>query len=72
MLFRSLDQSHLESKVAALLAHESQFESTMVIGDQDNGSQTEAFVLRISQEAEKHRALANVALGEAFKLTQGL
>jgi hypothetical protein len=68
----TLDRSHLENKVAALLAHESQFESTMVIGDQDDGSQTEAFVLRISHEAAKHGALANVALGEAFKLAPGL
>ena len=68
----TLDRSHLESKVAALLAHESQYESTMVIGDQDDGTETEAFVLKVSQEAENHGALANVALGEAFKLAPGL
>ena len=68
----TLDRSHVEAKVAALLAHESQFESTMEIGARDDGSQAGAFALRISREAEEHGALGRVALGEAFKLAPGL
>jgi LmbE family N-acetylglucosaminyl deacetylase len=58
---------HADAKVAALLAHESQFETTMYITD-DPGSQVAAFRARIESELEAFGRLAGVRHGEAFKL----
>lgn len=62
-------QSHLDAKIDALLAHVSQFETTMGIdaGD-DGGPQTTAFRARTLGEARDHGRLAGVGLGEAFRL----
>jgi LmbE family N-acetylglucosaminyl deacetylase len=54
-----------ETKIAALLAHETQFESTMGI---DGGGSTEvdAFASRIHTQLREHGALAGLAQGESF------
>lgn len=67
-----LDEHHVETKISALLAHESQHESTMTIGEDDDGSELAAFAERIRAEAAEHGALAGAAWGEAFKLAPGL
>ena len=76
LLFECEEPDHVESvtgreldaKVAALLAHESQFETTMAIVDDDDGSQARAFATRTLTEARDHGRLAGVGLGEAFRL----
>ncbi|MCB0994701.1 MAG: PIG-L family deacetylase [Acidimicrobiales bacterium] len=60
-----LTEAQIDTKIAALEAHESQFVSTMGIRDGDDESRT-AFARRIRDEAAEHGALAGVALGEAF------
>jgi LmbE family N-acetylglucosaminyl deacetylase len=63
-----------EAKVTALLAHRSQWRSTMGIevGSPDEAAQHEAFVRRLRDEAEEAGALAGTALGEAFKRIEPL
>jgi LmbE family N-acetylglucosaminyl deacetylase len=63
---------HADAKLAALLAHESQFRSTMGIEAEDNGSQREVFAARIRARLAEHGALAGVAEGEAFKAIREL
>jgi len=60
--------AHVQAKVNALLAHESQFETTMVIDVDDDGSQAAAFAHRVNTEARDHGRMAGVGLGEAFRL----
>jgi LmbE family N-acetylglucosaminyl deacetylase len=67
-----LGSSHVDAKIAALLAHESQHESTMIISETDDGSEAAAFAERVRAEAAEQGALAGVAWGEAFKLAPGL
>lgn len=67
-----LESRHVDAKIAALLAHESQHESTMIISQDDDGSEAAAFAGRVRGEAAEHGALAGVAWGEAFKLAPGL
>lgn len=67
-LVESVGESHVEAKVRALLAHESQFETTMVIDDDDDGTQAAAFRGRTREGAARHGRLGGVALGEAFRL----
>lgn len=55
-----------ETKLAALLAHESQFESTMGVAGDDDGSAMSAFRERVLAKLADHGALADVPLGEAF------
>ena len=65
------DDAHLEAKVQALLAHESQFETTMVITD-DPENETAAFR---ESEFEQMRAMAAdqpFEFGEAFRLIEDL
>jgi len=57
----------VETKIAALLAHESQFQSTMGI-DGDATSEFEAFTGRIRDQLRAHGAIANLAYGESFHL----
>jgi LmbE family N-acetylglucosaminyl deacetylase len=61
-----------ETKIAALLAHESQFESTMGIegaGIEGAGSaHADAFARRVHAQLSEHGALAGVAQGESFHL----
>lgn len=65
---------HLQTKVAALLAHRSQWRSTMGIddGSSDADGQRAAFSARIRDDAAAAAAAAECALGEAFKLVQPL
>jgi LmbE family N-acetylglucosaminyl deacetylase len=67
-LSESVSVAHVEAKVQALLAHESQFETTMVIDADDDGSQAEAFRARTRSDARRHGRLAGVALAEPFRL----
>ncbi len=62
------EQSHLDAKVSALLAHESQFETTMEIDEGDDGAQTEGFRQRILREARDHGRRGGVRYAEAFRL----
>jgi LmbE family N-acetylglucosaminyl deacetylase len=63
-------EAHLAAKVAALLAHESQYETTMLIGsdDAEASRQRLEFEDRIRRTAATHGALAGIPSGEAFKL----
>lgn len=63
-----VEATHLEAKVSALLAHESQFESTMEITQPDDGSQRQQFRQRILQEARDHGRQGGVRYAEAFRL----
>ncbi|MEZ5247480.1 MAG: PIG-L deacetylase family protein [Acidimicrobiales bacterium] len=67
-LSESVGESHVEAKVRALLAHESQFETTMVIDADDDGTQAAAFRNRIRTDARRQGRLAGVALAESFRL----
>ena len=60
-----------ETKIAALLAHTSQFESTMGI---DDGTSTEvgAFARRVRTQLTEHGALVGLAEGESFHLIADL
>lgn len=63
----------IESKMAALLAHRSQWRSTLGIDEAgDVEAQRAVFVERIRSQAIADGALAGVALGEAFKLLDEL
>ena len=63
-----IEQRHVDAKVNALLAHESQFETTMVIADDDDGTQAAAFRERTEREARTHGRTGGVGLGEVFRL----
>ncbi len=67
-IVESLSNTHVQAKIDALLAHESQFETTMVIDTDDDGSQAADFAKRVVAEARDHGRLAGVGLGEAFRL----
>ncbi len=79
LLFEADEPDHVEStvgfaaaKVDALLAHESQFETTMGIGVDGSGAeaarqQRSAFTDTIESRLRDHGALAGVPEGEAFK-----
>lgn len=58
---------HSQAKVTALLAHESQFETTMYITDDPDG-QSAAFRERIFTELEDFGRLAGVHHAEGFRL----
>jgi LmbE family N-acetylglucosaminyl deacetylase len=57
---------HADAKVAALLAHESQFETTMYITDDPEG-QSAAFRARILGELEEFGRLVGVRHAEGFR-----
>ena len=65
---------HLDTKVAALLAHRSQWRSTMGIdeGDRRSDEQREAFAEQVRADAAAAASDADFGLGEAFKLVQPL
>ncbi|MCU0268946.1 MAG: PIG-L family deacetylase [Acidimicrobiales bacterium] len=78
LLFEADEPDHVEdvtgfadAKVAALLAHRSQFETTHDIREGDD-EQTVRFGSRVHERLAEHGALAGVALGEAFKLLDRL
>jgi LmbE family N-acetylglucosaminyl deacetylase len=64
----SVGPTHVEAKVEALLAHESQFETTMVIDADDDGSQAAAFRRRIADAARVAGRRGGVPAAEAFRL----
>ncbi|MCX7619720.1 MAG: PIG-L family deacetylase [Acidimicrobiales bacterium] len=81
LLFEADEPDHVEdvcgfaeAKIAALLAHKSQYRSTMFIEPTDDGAQLEAFRQRIFARLREHAALANppVEQGEAFKILTDL
>ncbi len=65
-------EGFVDRKLSALLAHRSQFRSTMHIDDPDAEAEVERFRDRTKTRLAEHGRLANVALGEAFKLMQNL
>ena len=65
-LSESVRGADIDAKVHALLAHRSQFETTMVIDADDDGTQTDAFADRIRAEARRWGRHAGVAFAEAF------
>jgi LmbE family N-acetylglucosaminyl deacetylase len=74
LLFETEEPDHVEdvtgfamAKVDALLAHESQFETTMLITDRTDAAQRAAFTRRIHDELERFGRLAGVRHAEAFK-----
>ncbi len=67
-LVESVQDRHLHAKVDALLAHESQFETTMVIGADDDGREAAAFGERERADARRCGRLAGVPFAEAFRV----
>jgi LmbE family N-acetylglucosaminyl deacetylase len=64
--------AHLDTKLAALLAHTSQFRSTMGIDDPAAEQEVEGFRAHTRERLAEHGALAGFAQGEAFKLMSKL
>lgn len=62
----------LEVKVAALLAHESQYRSTFGIDDTDGGTAPEVVRAFVDGQLADHGRLAGVSRGEAFRLITAL
>ncbi len=58
---------HVDTKVAALLEHRSQFVTTHAIDDESDTDQREAFDRRIRERLAELGASAGVAQGEGFK-----
>lgn len=58
---------HLDTKVAALLAHRSQYRSTMDIDDETSVDQLERFRHRITEQATEQGQPVGVSYGEQFK-----
>jgi LmbE family N-acetylglucosaminyl deacetylase len=63
---------HLETKVAALLAHRSQYRSTMRIESDGAADQVERFRRRVADKAADEGHPVGVAYGESFKLLRDL
>ena len=59
--------AHLDAKLAALLAHRSQFRSTMAIDDPESSDEIDTFRTRVVARAAEMGAAAGIAHGEAFK-----
>jgi LmbE family N-acetylglucosaminyl deacetylase len=79
LLFEADEPNHvedvdglIEAKVSALLAHRSQFRSTMGIDNLDATDEVERFRSRITERLAEHGRLADLALGEAFRLMKDL
>jgi LmbE family N-acetylglucosaminyl deacetylase len=80
LLWESEEPDHVESateqtiaaKVAALLAHRSQFRSTMRIEDPGAGAEIDAFRKRIVDRLAEHGTRAGVPSGEGFKIMRDL
>jgi LmbE family N-acetylglucosaminyl deacetylase len=79
LLFEADEPDHVEDvegyadvKVAALLAHRSQWRSTMHIDDPGDEAQQAAFRDRVRARLAEHGGLGGVAQGEAFKLIADL
>jgi LmbE family N-acetylglucosaminyl deacetylase len=79
LLWEADEPDHVEDvagfedrKVAALLAHRSQFRSTMHIGDPDASTEIDRFRASVTTRLTEHGRYANLAVGEAFKLMENL
>jgi LmbE family N-acetylglucosaminyl deacetylase len=59
---------HMDTKMAALLAHRSQYRTTMGIDDPADESQIARFRRRMTDRAAEHGSLGGLPLGERFKL----
>ncbi len=68
----TVDDRDADAKLAALLAHESQFRSTMDIEDASADDQVKAFEVRVRRRLAEHGDLAGVPQGEAFKVMTDL
>jgi LmbE family N-acetylglucosaminyl deacetylase len=64
--------AHFQTKVAALLAHRSQYRSTMGIEDETDEKQVERFRRRVADTAGEHGQPVGVACGERFKALRDL
>jgi LmbE family N-acetylglucosaminyl deacetylase len=64
--------AHLETKIAALLAHRSQLHSTMAIDDEADVEQVERFRRRVADTAAEGGRPVGVAYGERFKALRDL
>jgi LmbE family N-acetylglucosaminyl deacetylase len=60
--------AHVDTKLAALMEHRSQFRSTMRIDDPTATSEVDSFSSRIRLRLAEQGALADLEYGEAFKL----
>lgn len=58
----------VERKLAALLAHESQYVTTMGMGSGDDDAGEATFRRRVEEQLRAHGALGGIPLGEAFHL----
>jgi LmbE family N-acetylglucosaminyl deacetylase len=79
LLFEAEEPDHIEdvqgfvdAKMAGLLAHRSQYRSTMDITDPGAGDQLQRFRARVLAELAEHGQPAGLAFGEAFKLISEL
>ncbi len=79
LLWEAEDPDHVEdvggfaeTKLSALLAHATQFRSTMGIDDPGSDEQMAAFRQRVAQRLAEHGARAGLAEGEAFRLMADL
>jgi LmbE family N-acetylglucosaminyl deacetylase len=63
---------YVDQKVAALLAHRSQYRTTLDIDDPDDAGQVARFGQKMAGRAAEHGALAGIARGERFKLVSKL
>ena len=61
-----------EAKLTALLAHRSQFRSTMNIDDAGSSEDRDAFRRRVLDRLGEHGSLAGLPAGEGFKLIERL
>jgi hypothetical protein len=68
----SATEQTIAAKVAALLAHRSQFRSTMRIEDPGAGAEIDAFRKRIVDRLAEHGTRAGVPSGEGFKIMRDL
>jgi LmbE family N-acetylglucosaminyl deacetylase len=65
-------RGHVEPKLAALLAHRSQWRSTMAIDNAGDIAQIEAFRSDVTANLAAHGALADLRYGEAFRALRDL
>ncbi len=80
LLWEAEEPDHVEAaseqtvaaKIEALLAHRSQFRSTMRIEDPDAAGEVDAFRTRIMNRLAEHGARAGIAVGEGFKIMRDL
>ena len=79
LLWEADEVDHLEdvtgyadTKVEALLAHRSQFRSTMHIDDHSSDDEVEQFRTRVLDRLADHGSKAGVTRGEAFKVMRDL